>query len=132
MLYTGEKGNIPKIRTIKDTMIYNMCLDFLRIGHNVTLIAANDYLPEETETYDFEILFFKTSCKKLFPPSVLPYLPQLTSYLRHNKNKFDMIICSELFSLSTLQAACICPQKVLIWQELNTHPRKFHQEFGIQ
>ena len=127
ILYTAEKGNIPKIRTIKDTMIYNMCLGFLHLGHNVTLIDANDYTPEENETYDFEILFFKTSCKKLFHPSVLPYLPQLKSYLKQNNNKFDMIISSEAFSLLTLQAACVCPEKVLIWQELNLHQRKFHQ-----
>lgn len=127
ILYTAEKGNIPKIRTIKDTMIYNMCLGFLHLGHNVTLIAAKDYMPEEIETYDFEVLFFRTSCKKFFHPSVLPYLPKLSSYLRHNKNKFDIIISSEAFSLLTLQTACICPQKVLIWQELNLHQRKFHQ-----
>lgn len=127
ILCTAENGIIPKNRTIKDTMIYNMCLGFARLGHNVTLIAAKDYMPEETETYDFEVLFLETSCKRIFLPSVLPYLPGLKSYLKRNKDRFDMVVTSEAFSLLTFQAARACPRKVLIWQELNLHQRKFHR-----
>ena len=43
ILYTAETNRIPRVDSIKDTMIYTMCLGFLRAGHEVTLIAAEDY-----------------------------------------------------------------------------------------
>ena len=57
VLYTSDNGIIPKVKSIKDTMIYNMCLGFRQIGHKVTLIAAEEYKPQNLETYDFNIIF---------------------------------------------------------------------------
>lgn len=39
ILYTNEDRNIKKVNTIKDTMIYDLCLAFKNKGHNVTLAA---------------------------------------------------------------------------------------------
>lgn len=127
ILFTAEKDVIPRVKSIKDTMIYNMCLGFKKLGHEVTLVAAEDYRPEELEQYAFDVLFFRSKWKKVCKPSVLPYLPDLRGYLKKNKDKFDMILSSEVFSLLTLDAAIVCPRKLLIWQEVNVHQKKFHE-----
>ena len=50
ILYTADNDLIPKVKSIKDTMIYNMCLGFKKIGVDVTLVAAKDYMPIELES----------------------------------------------------------------------------------
>ena len=44
ILFTAET-DIPQVKTIKDTMIYGVCMGFVRLGHQVTLAAANEYRP---------------------------------------------------------------------------------------
>lgn len=126
ILYTADNNVIPKVKSIKDTMIYNMCLGFKALGHEVTLAAAADYMPVEREEYDFEVMWFKTACHKFCPPSVLPYSKELKSFLKKDGNGFDMIITSEVFSLWSLMATRLCPAKTVIWHELALHPSKFH------
>ena len=84
ILFTADNNVIPQVKSIKDTMIYNMCLGFKRLGHDVTLAAAEEYAPAEKEAYDFEILFFKSKCKKLFPPAMLPFSPELWPYMKNH------------------------------------------------
>ena len=40
ILYTAENNTIPTVSSIKDTMIYNLCLGFKQLGHDITLAAA--------------------------------------------------------------------------------------------
>lgn len=127
ILFTAEKNVIPQVSSIKDTMIYNMCLGFLKLGHDITLAAAQEYTPTNSETYDFEILFFPSQYTKIFPPSALPYSPALKKYLKKNHTQFDLIISSEVFSFNSLFAAQICPEKTIVWHELALHPSKFHK-----
>ncbi len=127
ILFTAERDVIPQVKSIKDTMIYNMCLGFNKLGHEITLVAAEDYRPENLEQYAFNVLFFKSKWRKVCKPSVLPYLPDLKDYLKKSKDRFDMILSSEVFSLLTLDAAIVCPEKLLIWQEVNVHQKKFHE-----
>lgn len=124
ILFTAEKNVIPKVKSIKDTMIYNLCIGFKNLGHNVTLAAAEEYKPIEKEDYNFDILFFKSKLKKIFLPSVLPFSPSLFMYLKKNAKDFDFIISSEIFAFPTLFACMICPSKVFVWQELGVHNRK--------
>lgn len=126
ILYTADNNTIPKVKSIKDTMIYNMCLGFKSLGHEVTLAAAADYQPIELEVYDFEVKWFKTEYQKLCPPSVLPYSKELKAFLKKNSSCFDMVVTSEVFSLWSFAAARICPKKTVIWHELALHPSKFH------
>ena len=114
------------MKSIKDTMIYNMCLGFKTLGHEVTLAAAVDYQPIDIEKYDVEVKWFKTEYHKFCPPSVLPYSNDLKSFLKKEGNGFDIIITSEVFSLWSLMATRLCPAKTVIWHELALHPRKFH------
>lgn len=126
ILYTADNNTIPKVKSIKDTMIYNMCLGFEALGHEVTLAAAADYMPAENEDYDFRIMWLKTDYHKFCPPSVLPYSKELKSFLKKEGNCFDMIITSEVFSLWSLMVARLYPTKTVIWHELALHPNKFH------
>lgn len=127
ILYTAENNIIPKVKSIKDTMIFNMCLGFKSLGNEVTLVAAADYKPVEYEEYEFEVKWLKTECHKLCPPSVLPYSKELNTFLKENSASFDMVVTSEIFSLWSFAATRICPEKTVIWHELALHPNKFHQ-----
>ena len=49
ILFTAENNIIPKVKSIKDTMIYNLCVGFKNLGHEVTLAAAADYKPSVLE-----------------------------------------------------------------------------------
>ena len=82
-------------------MIYNMCLGFKQLGHDVTLAAAEEYAPAEKEAYDFEILFFISKCKNLFQPAMLPFSPELWPYIKENEKSFDLLISSETVSFQT-------------------------------
>lgn len=82
ILYTADNNIIPKVKSIKDTMIYNMCLGFKSLGHEVTLAAAIDYQPVEVEKYEFEVKWLKTVYHKLCPPSVLPYSNEFSTFLK--------------------------------------------------
>lgn len=126
ILATPTATGLQRLSTIRDTMIYGMCLGFKSLGHQPTLIAADDFRPEaETESYDFPVLFFPTARNKLLNPSLLPYMPSLTRWLREHGKEFDLIISKECFSLATLQAARVAPGQLLVWQELAAHQRKF-------
>ncbi|MDR2969957.1 MAG: glycosyltransferase family 4 protein [Tannerellaceae bacterium] len=125
ILFTAEKGVLPKVDSIKDCMIYNFALGFRELGHEVTLIAAEEYRPVQAETYDFEILFLKSNLKGLFKVSYFPLHLSLWPVLKKRKDEFDLIISSESFSTSSLIASLIAPSKLLIRQELFLHNRKW-------
>jgi len=124
ILYTAQNNIIPQVESIKDCMIYNLGLGFCELGHEVTLVAASEYKPMKEEKYDINIVFLSSAMKKIFPPSILPFPPKLWNFLRKNKNKFDLIISSEVFAFPSLFAAILCPQKTIIWHELALHQKK--------
>lgn len=126
ILRTPEKGVIPQSKSIKDSVLYNYALAFHNLGHNVTLIAAEEYMPSELEKYPFEIIFLKSNIKWIFKPDLIPLHLSLFKYLLQNKSKIDLVIVSEVFQLSTLIAAlCINKSKLIFWQEMSVHQKKF-------
>lgn len=125
ILATPTATGLQRLSSIKDTMIYGMALGFLQAGHSPVLIAADDFRPAADEDYDFPVVFLPTVCRSVLKPSLLPLMPSLTRWLRENHGRFDRIIAKECFSIATLQACRVCPEKVLIWQEMNAHQRKF-------
>lgn len=128
ILYTNERnGDFKKIRSIKDTMIYGLCLGFKNNGHTVVLAAASDYKPINEECYDFEVLFFKSILKKIFNPSFFPFSYSLWKYIKGHHVDYDLIISSETFMIASLFSSLICPQKTIIWQELTGHQNKMHK-----
>lgn len=135
ILYTAETNRIPRVDSIKDTMIYTMCLGFLRAGHEVTLIAAEDYRPVCGEKYEFPVLWFHTVLRRLFMPRCFPYMPGIRRYLRDHK-EYDIIVTSEAFATWSYTAARVAPEKTVIWHELAAYnhmlrqlPAKFWYQF---
>lgn len=126
ILYTAETNDIPRVDSIKDTMIYTMCLGFLRAGHEVTLIAAEDYRPVREETYEFPVLWFRTVCRKLFMPRCFPYMPDIRRYLKTHK-EYDMIVTSEVFATWSYTSARVAPEKTVIWHELAAYNHMLHE-----
>lgn len=125
ILYSGDGNKIPKVNSIKDTMIYSMCLGFISLGHYITLVAVEEYKPTEKEDYSFEIIFFRTQFNNLLP-SALPFSLGIYNYIKTNKDQFDLLISSETFAFGTLFASIYCPKKTIVWQELTGHQKKFH------
>ena len=125
ILVSAEYYIIPEISSIKETMIYTMCLGFVANGHQVTLAAAADYKPvPEEEGYDFEVLFFKSVLKRLFYPAALPLSFDFYKYLKANHKKFDLVISSEIFSIASFFASVVCPAKTVIWHEMTIFQNK--------
>ena len=127
ILYTADNNTIPVVSSIKDTMIYNMCLGFVDAGHTVTLAAAEDYKPKAIEAYDFEVRFFATYLPRLLAPSIIPFSPALYRFIKKERDRFDLVISSEVFSFQSLFASILCPRKTLIWQEQTAHQKKFRE-----
>lgn len=126
ILYTAETDEIPKVRSIKDTMIYTMCLGFIEKGVEPILVAADDYRPEEEEEYPFEIVWMATALKKICKPRCFPWLLGLGSYIKKHKDDIDGIITSEVFSLCSFVAIRKMPKKTVIWHELGAHNKFMH------
>lgn len=124
ILATPTATGLQHLASIKDTMIYGMALGFIRLGHEPTLIAAADFRPEKKEVYPFDVVFLPTAHHKPFDPSLLPYMPSLKGWLRENAGRFDLIVTKECFSIASLQACRVAPEKVIVWQEMNLHQRK--------
>lgn len=125
ILYTSETRQVNRASSIKDTMIYDLCLAFVKKGHTVTLAGAEDYKPTEQEEYPFEVLWLNTKCKKICFPNVLPYCPELKKVIK--ENNYDLIITSEVFSLNSLILSRRCKDKLIVWHELAKHNNILHK-----
>ncbi len=121
ILYTAETDRIPSVESIKDTMIYALCMGFLKNGDEPVLLAADCYKPIKEEEYPFKIQWFSCGFTQICKPRCLPYLKGLGKFLKGHKKEFDYIISSEVFSLSTLSAAVFAKSKLIIWHELGAH-----------
>lgn len=126
ILYTAETNEIPKVDSIKDTMIYALCIGFLKAGHRVTLIAAQDYQPCVEEEYPFSVIWMHTVCRSVFQPRCFPYMPALRPFLRRHK-EYDLIITSEMFASWSYTAVRLSWEKTVVWHELAAHNRLLHQ-----
>ena len=116
ILYTNENRNIKKVNTIKDTMIYDLCLAFKKKGCDVTLAASDLYKPSENESYPLNIIWMRTRLTKLFPPHTLPYCPEVKKIAK--SGNFDLIITSEVFSLNSLKLALCTPKNLMFGKNL--------------
>lgn len=124
ILYTSETRDIKKVESIKDTMIYDLCLGFKECGYDITLAAAEDYKPSVDEEYPFDIIWMETKLKKLCIPNALPYCPDIKSIAKNGG--FDLIISSEVFSLNTLNLCLHSKKNLIVWHELAKHNKMMH------
>lgn len=127
IVYTSETKNITQADSIKDTMIYDLCLAFNQLGHKVTLFAGEPFKPIKTEDYPFDVIWRKCVLKKVFLPNCIPYIPSLVTYIQKNKKNIDLIISSEVFSINSLNTVLFANKKVIIWHELAKHNAIFKQ-----
>lgn len=125
IIYTSETRNIKRVPSIKDTMIYDLCLAFLDKGIEITLAAADDYKPTETEEYPFEIIWLETKIKKIFAPNVFPYCPEIKQIIK--RTHYDLIISSEVFSINSLILTLRSKSNLIIWHELAKHNNMMHK-----
>lgn len=121
IVYTAETKNIVRAKSIKDTMIYDLCLAFHEKGHQVTLYAAEPYRPCCVEEYPFEIRWGKCIMQSIFLPHRFPVMSEIRKYIKENRNAIDLIITSEVFSLNSLWAYRAAPEKTVVWHELAKH-----------
>lgn len=129
ILYTSETAEIKKVDSIKDSMIYDLCLAFKALGHEPVLFAAEPYKPVKEEDYPFEIIFAPCRLQRIFLPHRLPYMPSIKRYIEKHGDEFDLIISSEVFSMQSLMLAAprspligrYTRDKLIIWHELAKH-----------
>lgn len=119
IIYTSETPKIKKANTIKDTMIYDLCLAFLKEGHNVELVACSEYKPDTLENYPFKVIWLNAKIKKIFKPNVFPYCPEIKRVIKNCS--YDLIISSEVFSLNSLILALKSKSNLIVWHELAKH-----------
>lgn len=127
ILSTAVDGKIIRRPSNRDTMIYNLARGFCRLGHSVTIAAADEFMPLEPETNDFEVVYFPSRYPRIFKPSLLPYPKGLGRYLKTHASDFDMVLSVEVFSIPTLIASRYCPDKLMIWQEMAFMQRAMHR-----
>lgn len=125
ILYTSETRDIKRAESIKDTMIFDLCLGFMQCGHNVTLAAAEDYKPAADEEYPFDIVWMKTKLKRFCIPNALPFCPEIKSIAK--SGNYDLIISSEVFSLNTLSLCIHSKKNLIVWHELAKHNKMMHR-----
>lgn len=121
IMYTSETKNIKRVDSIKDTMMYDLCLAFYELGHKVVLVCGEPFKPKQEENYPFQVLWWKCIWQKLFQPNCFPYMPKTGRYIKKYGNEYDFIISSEVFSVNSFLAYRNAPEKVIIWHELAKH-----------
>lgn len=119
IMYTSETRQIKRANSIKDTMMYDLCLAFHELGHQVTLVGGEPYKPVCGEAYPFEVQWWKCVCQKIFLPHRIPFMPETCRAV--GTGEYDMILTSEVFSINSLLAYRVAPRKTLIWHELAKH-----------
>jgi len=123
ILSTAEKGVITPKKSIWDCMISTFARGFIELGHEVTLLASQEFKPTNDEQLPFEVIYFPSRWPRVFKPDLLPWPMRMRSWLKQHSADFDVVIASESFQISTLIAATVCSPKLLIWQEMVRHQR---------
>ena len=122
ILSTAEKGVIQRKESISDCMISNFARGFVELGHQVTLLASQEFKPTgQDEQIPFEVIYFPSKLPRVFKPTLLPWPRGMRSWLKRHASSYDLVVASESFQISTLIAARVCPERLLIWQEMDRH-----------
>jgi glycosyltransferase involved in cell wall biosynthesis len=106
-----------------DLNIVEMARRVARMGHDVTVFAADAFLPKERcpDEDGLHIEYLPTRLKQVFPPAVCPMTPALVQHIK--RDGYDAVMLEELFSPATLLgwwAKKGVSGRFFIWQELDT------------
>lgn len=126
LLHSSEHGVITRRKTNDHTMIYTLARGFRKLGHDVTLLASEEYRPLEAESPGFEVVYFPSFMPSVCSPVLLPWPKGMRRWLRRNRDGYDLVISSEVFSLASLAASKICSGKLLIWHEMSSFQRMLY------
>ena len=74
ILYTNENRNIKKVNTIKDTMIYDLCLAFKKRGATLRLLHPI-YIAKRERELSFKYYLDEDKAYKTFSAAHSPLLP---------------------------------------------------------
>ena len=128
ILSTAEHGIIKRKESIRDCMISNFARGFIELGHQVTLLASEEFKPTgEDRDLPFEVIYFPSRLPQLFKPSLLPWPRGMHKWLKQHAGSYDLVITSEAFQIPSLIASRVCPSRLIIWQEMDRHQRLMHQ-----
>ena len=123
ILYTSETADIPRVDSVRDSMITGLCSAFAAAGHDVTLAACDRFRPLKDEGFPFDIRWFSPFCPAVCKPHVFPVLGGFRSFWRREGGTYDLVISGEVFSANTLFLSRHAASKLIIWQELAKHNR---------
>jgi len=123
------KKALPPITTRKlgpstdcDLNVVEMARRVARLGHEVTVFAADAFLPKERCPAEdgLRIEYLPTRLKRMFPPAVWPLTPALARHIK--RDGYDAVMTTELFQPATLLgwwANKGLSSRLFIWQELD-------------
>ncbi len=124
IMYSCEnKRTVPKVKSVKDTLLCNLCNEFSKQRYQVTLYTNNIYKPLYNEEYPYKVIWDEPIHKSIFLAACFPYLKSFREFLINNKNNYDFIISSEVFQWTSLICAIYAKDKSLIWHETARHNR---------
>lgn len=125
IMYTSEGATVERLPSIKDTMMYDLCLAFTKKGAEVTLFAGEPYKPSQAEEYPFEVIWAECKYQRFFKAHAIPYCPEIKKVIKNNR--FDLVISSEVLSVNSLMLALHCRDRLIIWHELAHHHKIAHE-----
>ncbi|MDD5757108.1 MAG: glycosyltransferase family 4 protein [bacterium] len=115
----------PLVKSNKDAMIVSIAAALKKQGVMTDLFVSDAYRPARNEDIGVDIYYLPTKWKWVFWPSCIPFTPGLVSRL---KDRYDVVVCSELFQLATVLAVIAKiiskkKMKIIVWQEMARHQR---------
>ena len=73
IMYSCEnKRTVPKVESVKDTLLCNLCNAFYKKKHEVVLYTTDIYKPLKEEKYGYTIIWDKPISTQLFLPACFP------------------------------------------------------------
>jgi len=123
-------GTIPTISSNKDAMVVKFAYSLAREGFNVDIFVSDAYKPVKEEHLDVNLLYLPTVWATILRPGLLPFTPGLFLLLR---NRYEVIITSEIFQLGTMLAVIAGifstkkKPKIIVWQEMSRYQRFFRR-----
>lgn len=115
----------PLVKSNKDAMIVSFATALNKQGVATDLFISDAYKPENSEDIGVNVYYLPTKWKWLFWPSSIPFTPGL---IRMLKDRYDVVVCSELFQIATVLAVIAKiigkkKMKIVVWQEMARHQR---------
>ncbi|MFA5163958.1 MAG: glycosyltransferase family 4 protein [Candidatus Omnitrophota bacterium] len=106
-------------------MIVSFAAALNKQGVATDLFVSDAYKPENNEDIGVNVYYLPTKWKRVFWPSCIPLTPGL---IRMLKDRYDVVVCSELFQIATVLAVIAKilgrrKMKIVVWQEMARHQR---------